>query len=288
MENIFKIKIRSNPDPREQYPSERKYSATTVLGLSVIYLCLSILALILAILTFTGSDHLNADFLQNEDVKNEIIFVKDKQEWTPSSSNYTEETSSNQTTTQEHDHICFYLSLSATLVTLAGLITSITGFLAWKRWYIDANIKCFFIMTCFASIMSIISLIFLALAFNILYDHYPKEPRALLKLGIHITIATLIALIWSILSAQIAYQGMKNTYPDDVFTSQRRGRVQSNTKHSGSKLPVMPPDILNHFPEGKKFTKYFPKKDPGNLPKAESNVEYQERVRKFLTAEVEA
>jgi hypothetical protein len=68
-----------------------------------------------------------------------------------------------------------------------------------------------------------------------------------------------------------------------------KGRVEVSTVRKGNKIAqVVPPDILNHFPKTGKLAKFFPKKENnGDLPKAESNKEYEERVKKFLSGEAD-
>lgn len=324
MENIYKIKIKSNPPCLGLYPSERRYSASTVQGLGVVHLLLAATALLWACLSLTTNKHHhiyaaenttdtsnveesvslavetfqttpvpeepskdlptefvteNQDFMVHEDDKNSTI---------PSRARRSTEDSYNQYAT---------LSIGPCVMTLGSLCAGLAALLAWKRWYIDNNIKWFFIMSCVSAVTSTVCLLLTALTvtsvgeFDSLQFSYEfeenraKKPSFSLVLAVNILIASVSEVIWSVLSAKIAYRGMINDYPEDIVISRSRGRIEVNTVHKGNKKArIIPPDILNHFPASKKLAKYFPKKETGNLPKEESNMEYQERVHKFLSS----
>ena len=50
MEEIYVVKVRTDPDPARLYPSERRYSALTVGGLGAVHLLLAATSLLLGCL----------------------------------------------------------------------------------------------------------------------------------------------------------------------------------------------------------------------------------------------
>lgn len=324
MENIYKIKIKTNPPCFGVYPSERRYSAQTVQGLGVVHLLLAATALLWACLSITTNKHHQVYVTQNttdtNNVEESISLAVVGFQTTPSLEESSKEILSDNTTenqdytNQESDkNRTIYsrrkrstvenyngystLSIGPCVMTLGSLCAGLAAMLAWKRWYIDNNIKWFFIMSCISAITSSVCLLLTALTvtsvgeFSSLQFSYDfeeigaKKPSFSLVLAVNILIASFAEVIWSILSAKIAYRGMINDYPEEIVISRSRGRIEVNTVQKGNKKArIIPPDILNHFPASKKLAKYFPKKETGNLPKEESNMEYQERVHKFLSS----
>ncbi|XP_018327724.1 uncharacterized protein LOC108738690 [Agrilus planipennis] len=287
MENVYKIKVRTNPDPNWLYPSERRYSASTVLGLGVVHLALALTALLLACLTLAASQRLS---IEDQEVTNSGI----------EESKMTEPNNQNASL-EENAHLhcdsVLNLTLAPCIMCLGALAAGLTALLAWKRWYIDQNIKWFFIMSIFSSLTASVCLIAIAItmamaseALHIMDTFSTKNhhaPSLKLVVAVNVFIASVLEFTWSILSSKIAYKGMINDYPDDIVISKQGGRKQISTVRKGNcKGKLMPPDILNHFPFGGVFSKYFPnKKENEYLPKEESHSEYQERVHKFLASQ---
>lgn len=324
MENIYKIKIKSTPDPMGLYPSERRYSASIVLGLSVVHMCLALTAILMACLTLTTSQENNFKETENvvtvtnfteittdSDKFDDVIYkddptpdisqeIRDLQKENSTSSVVLTESfvkTRKEVIKQSIEQAGISkLSLPCCILVLGGLAAGLTGLLAWKRWYIDHNIKWFFFTSSFAIFTSVVSLVITSVRMLTVYRAIAfsstitgeNSPNLRYVLTLNIFICCVLEFIWSILSSKVAYRGMRNTYPDDIILSKSRGKIEVNTVHKGNKkTKAKPPDILNHFQAPGKFAKYFPKKENGNLPKAESNLEYQERVRKFLAAEIE-
>lgn len=331
MENIYKIKVRTNPDPRWLYPSERRYSASIVLGLGVVHLALASTAFLMACLTLTANETINNELPSynnnntNASVKPEdmsgIMISPHEGDLTGNTSdaeggslerfnieNTTslnldnkEDQNENYTSVGNENSFSFStsLTLAPCLMCLGSLAAGLTGLLAWKRWYIDHNIKWFLCMSLLSTVTSTICLIvsgILVIITNeniyntfINNDSYNAKPHSKYVITINILIASILEWLWSILSTKIAFVGMRNEYPDDIVISKSRGKIEVNTVHKGNKKgKVAPPDILNHFPVSGKIAKYFPKKGSSNLPKDESNSEYQERVNKFLSSNIDA
>lgn len=349
MENIYKIKIKTNPDPRGLYPSERRYSASIVLGLGVVHICLALTAMLMASLTLkTVNQHesttkreslltiSNFSSITSNDSQNvrtmdsTIIFTEeeiskggtntpDSSEEMPNKETINkeifdeEETLQKQNSTETDTVIktrediiqktlsegeVSNLSLAPCILTIGGLAAGLTGLLAWKRWYIDHNIKWFFVMSSLSTITSVVALIMSSITMLSVYKSLAiistfkidKTPNLRFVLTLNVFITCILEFIWSIMSTKVAYKGMRNAYPDDIILSRSRGKIEVNTVHKGNKKAKgTPPDILNHFKAPGKFAKYLPKKkEVGGLPKAESNLEYQERVRKFLSSDVDS
>ncbi|XP_050462849.1 uncharacterized protein LOC126857453 [Cataglyphis hispanica] len=97
-ENVYVIKIKTKPPLSSLYPSERRYSASTVGGMSLIHLILGAISLFLSTIAVSVPGH---------------------------------------------------------ILSLACLVPSVTGCLAWRRWYIDRNISIFFYGSLFSSAVGI-------------------------------------------------------------------------------------------------------------------------------------
>lgn len=97
-ENVYVIKIKTKPPLSSLYPSERRYSASTVGGMSLIHFILGAISLFLSTVSMSVPGH---------------------------------------------------------ILSLACLVPSVTGCLAWRRWYIDRNITIFFYGSLFSSAVGI-------------------------------------------------------------------------------------------------------------------------------------
>lgn len=305
MENIYKIKIRTNPDTSSSYPSERRYSASTVLGLGVVHLFLATTAVLLATLSLLPP-------MKNHDISTENRTTlteptnmtngpisqqnRDLEMLTSVESSSTE--LNNSALDKDSYNFSVSITIAPCLMSLGALCAGLSALLAWKRWYIDNNITWCLFMSLFSTLTSLISVI-LALTTVISihemhqklkmdpYDFTSKTPNLRFVLTVNVLIASILELIWSLLSTRFAYVGMSNKYPEDIVISRHRGKMMVSTVQKGSKkLRITPPDILNHFPDAKKLAKYFPsvRDNNGSLPKCESSAEYQERVRRFLSS----
>lgn len=107
-ENVYVIKVKTKPPLSSLYPSERRYSASTVGGLSLVHFGLGALSLLLGTLA---------------------------------------------------------LSLQGPILSIACLVPSVTGLLAWRRWYIDRNISIFFYGSLFSLVAAV--LCFVVTIFNV-------------------------------------------------------------------------------------------------------------------------
>lgn len=313
MENIYKIKIRTNPDTSSSYPSERRYSASTVLGLGVVHLFLATTALLLAILSLLSPmkttdlsvdnqttiikeiNITNLQQQQNADLESlsQVMLIEN--------SSTVHEELNNTVPDKDSYNFSVSVTIAPCLMSLGALCAGLSALLAWKRWYIDNNITWCFFMSLLSTITSVISVILtLTTIVTIhglhqqltrdsyqMYDFSSKSPNIRFVLTVNVLIASILELIWSLLSTRFAYVGLNNKYPEDIVISRHRGKMMVSTVQKGSKkLRITPPDILNHFPDAKKLAKYFPsiRDNNGSLPNCESNAEYQERVRKFLSS----
>lgn len=305
MERIFKIKTKSNVDPRDQYPSERRYSASIVIGLSVVFLQLFLYSVLMGTLIVhkltmqeQESEAVgNTDIPLNSSVQ-ETSMDNSTEEIVPITENHRLYERVEKDMDIHNDH--YYINIPALVcsgcfVMALGFICSFTtGILAWKRWYIDHNITFFFLASSFSTLTSAICLLLsglVTLNMNFNFNEYESNPTSPItfSLAMNIIILSSIGLIWSFLSTKVSYRGMKNGYPDELTVSKGGRTVQVSTVRKGSKnCSTFPPDIISHFPAGEKLAKYVPKQDNSNLPKAESNYEYQQRVDKFLSGSSES
>ncbi|XP_069685939.1 uncharacterized protein [Periplaneta americana] len=118
MEEIYVVKVRTEPDPARLYPSERRYSALTVGGLGAVHLLLGATSLLLGGLGLA---------LQSDTC------------WTGRYGGG------------------LWLGIAAAAAGAAGI-------LAWRRWYVDNNIRWFFICSTVAATTSLLCLVITAAA----------------------------------------------------------------------------------------------------------------------------
>ncbi|XP_056638671.1 uncharacterized protein LOC130446432 isoform X2 [Diorhabda sublineata] len=284
MERIFKIKTKTNRVLQSQYPSERRYSASIVIGLSVVFLQLcfySILMGVLIVQKLTVQSSTNNSFNQNE---TEIsIFSSTNNSDIENFDSVTNKTYKNEIDSYRKMDSNTILQNSQTYVDLPTLMCSGCFLMA------AGFALCFITASTFSTITALIGLLFSLLTclnLNFNYDTYIYEAATIspitFSLTMNIIILSLIGLMWSILSAKVAYVGMRSSYPDDMIISKGR-HVEVSTVKKGNGKCTFPSDILDHFPSGEKLARYLPKKDSGDLPKAESSLEYRQRVDRFLS-----
>lgn len=274
METIYQIKIRSNKNSLASYPSERRYSASIVLGLSAIYLILALFAFLCAILTFieisrsnilidTGNNtkECTTETIQGSDCI--LIRMREKVR----NENYVKKLP-----------FVFNIIVAGSLLFFGSLAASIGGFMASKKWYIDTNIKWFFMTACGSVLFKFVSI--LLLIWTIIIFQPVKKNVAFLNfyhIAAQILIASIFGLVWSLISLNISYKGMNNSYNEENYLSNDLPKADSDIIK-----PKMtaPPDLINHFPTGRKLIEYWSKiKD--NSPSKESIAE-NDRANSYL------
>lgn len=277
MENVYKVKIRSNPNPQDVYPSERRYSSSIVLGLSVMYLALAVTSSLMGTLVIRRMtcNHTVAENLTE--------YLPDQR--------LVDRIEEDLALFNHHDHhtmnIPTMVSVGVFIMSLGHFLSGFSGLLAWKQWYIDHNITWFFLSSCFSTVTSSISLLLISLA---LMEKEVIVDQSTISLGLvaNIFITSLLGVVWSVVAANVAFKGMKRNYPDDLVLSKGcGGKIEVSTVLKGNKLgKLVPPDIWNNFPKSEKLTKFFPNKEIVGLPKMESSKEYEERVKQFLAGNI--
>lgn len=287
MERIFKIKTKSPPDLTNQYPSERRYSSSIVLGLSVVLLQLSVCSVLmggLIVHKMSLFDH-TREKTDNETEQS----LKRLSEKLGRDLDYNDQT-----------YLHYYINIPALitagcfLMSFGDILAFITGIFAWNRWYIDNNITFFFLTCSFSTLTASISLLISVLtSVNIRFDQLDEYEAGnqdffplSLPLAVNIIVLSFFNLLWCFVATKIAYKGMKNSYPDDVMV--KRGRIEVSTIKKGNQNSMnnIPIEVINNFTLGK-MAKYLPKKENNDLPKPESNAEYEQRVNKFLSAQAD-
>ncbi|CAH1956220.1 unnamed protein product [Acanthoscelides obtectus] len=295
MERIFKIKTKSDKDPRDQYPSERRYSASIVIGLGVVYLQLFFYSILMGTLivhrmTVSTTEELmlvnETDTALEESFNLEGIKRLNERLAKDIEANEVQET-------PYYINVPALVSGGCFVMAVGYLLSFCTAVLAWKQWYVDQNITFFFLASSFSTITSSLSLlvsILTCINMNVdiekLQNITTESIPLTLSLAINIVILSAVGVIWSCLATKVAYRGMRSSYPDDMFVK-GRGTVEISTTRKGSKnANIFPPDIISHFPVTDKLAKYLPRKEDNDLPKAESNLEYRQRVDQFLNGSV--
>nr|XP_021197944.2 uncharacterized protein LOC110381854 [Helicoverpa armigera] len=191
MEDVYTIKVKTKPDRRNLYPSERRYSASTVSGLAWVHIALAATSFLLACLalvspnTDTQVQNNNTlrndvtrnpvyDLLQNEtviDLNNEDGTQKNslnESNFVTSGSNETGKSlNSNETTDLDgnKNDSNYILVLAPALITIFGLAAGVASILASVRWYIDHNITWLFVMSCLSTLISLASFVMIAVWF---------------------------------------------------------------------------------------------------------------------------
>ncbi|KAG6451590.1 hypothetical protein O3G_MSEX007213 [Manduca sexta] len=319
MEDVFTIKVKTKPDKRNVYPSERRYSASTVSGLAWVHIALAATSFLLACLAIVSP---------NEPKNNDR-----------NTTEYFETETENSTAVYNNDYV---LILAPSLITAFGLAAGVASIMASVKWYIDHNITWLFVISTFSTIISFASFMMIAIWFvttseGDISDFYkdkvpfkdymvvkhtdvlerndshmiislnttkeePQDSHLFTKhvLSINIMIAAFLELLWSILSVKISYKGMKNDYRED--NNDRRGNCVSvvtkikgnNTKKlpRNSKLLPPKPDLIEHYPSKKIKRIFLAQGDSGfylkgQTNKAKQNTEtssefYKERMMNFL------
>lgn len=274
MERVFTIRTRSNRNPRSQYPSERRYSASIVTGLSMVYFQLCLYSIVMGSLIIHKINNTNNE--TNIELARKIENILDSE-------------------AQFYSNIPGLTCVGCFLMCIGFFSAFISGIFAWKKWYIDHNITFFFLANTLSMITSSLSLtISLVTLLNFELDDLNTAFKVqiypiTLGLALNIFILSFIGVVWSILASKVAYRGMRTRYPDDINYAVGGRRIEVNVIKKGNlKINIYPPDIISHFPANDKLAKYLPKKDTSNtsnLPKLESNTEYQQRVNNFLAGE---
>ncbi|CAH2229510.1 jg17626 [Pararge aegeria aegeria] len=317
MEDVYTIKVKTKPDTRNLYPSERRYSASTVSGLAWVHIALASTSFLLACLALVNP---NAE---------ESVLLEKNETSTDNSTEVLQETTNNT----------YILILAPSLITFFALAAGIASIFASIRWYIDRNITWLFVMSTLSTLISFVSftmvIVWLISTEDDISDFYkdkiPFKDIIIIKhsdiiernnshfviprnstevkedvsklftkrvLSINILIAAFLELLWSILSVKISYKGMRSNYKDD---NERRGNCISvvttikgnNTKKRPINGKFNPkPDLIDHYPSRKIKKIFLAQNDNGfylknqnnkNKPNTETSSEfYKERMLNFL------
>lgn len=311
MEDVYTIKVKTKPDTRNLYPSERRYSASTVSGLAWVHIALASTSFLLACLAVVNPNV--------EQTKNDTR-------------------TDNSTNVDEKTNKMYILVLAPTMLTFFALAAGIASIFASVKWYIDRNITWLFIMSVLSTVFSLISFIMIIVWLltseddlsEFYKDKIPFKEIFIIKhsdiidrneshfviprnttevkevdskvftkkvLSINILIAAFIELLWSILSVKIAYKGMKSNYKEG---DDRRGNCISvvttikgnNTKKLPRNGKIRKPDLIDHYPSRKIKKIFLAQNDNGFYlknqnnklkPNTETSSEfYKERMMNFL------
>ncbi|CAG9134170.1 unnamed protein product [Plutella xylostella] len=162
MEDVYSIKVKTKPDMRNVYPSERRYSASTVSGLAWVHIALAATSFLLACLALVNPNNQEIKLtLEDSKPLDTNQFLNATEETTTeyiSEDNATEKVidSINKET---YGHI---LVIAPSLLTVFALAAGLAAIMASVRWYIDRNITWLFIMSVLSTVFSLISFIMIA------------------------------------------------------------------------------------------------------------------------------
>ncbi|KAM3956224.1 uncharacterized protein ACR2FA_009821 [Aphomia sociella] len=311
MEDVYTIKVKSKPDTRNLYPSERRYSASTVSGLAWVHIALAATSFLLACLAIINPNtelklsNNDTDVNTTEPVLNITEFDKNL---------------TNSTVDEYNNDINYIIVLAPTLITVFALSAGIASVMASLRWYIDHNITWLFVMSIISTAASFSSFIMIVVWFittsegdisEFYKEKIPFKDYVIVKhtdvidkndshmivslnsnteetnphlftkrvLCINILIAAFLELLWSLLSVKISYKGMKNNYKDD--SNERRGNcISVVTTIKGNDPKNMPrngklvppkPDLIDHYPSKKIKRIFLAQSDNGFYLKNHNN-----------------
>ncbi|KAJ8980140.1 hypothetical protein NQ317_014634 [Molorchus minor] len=216
MERVFKIKTKTNTNPRFQYPSERRYSASVVLGFSIVFLQIFVYSVILGTLIIhkmviheqalctneTSMEDANTTSFQrlNERVEKDL----------------------------ENSGIDYYSYINLPAMVCAGsyfmalgcLLSFVTGLFSLEAMLLDS---------CICFVCTYVSID------DLQYFLWPRRRNE--RLG----------TMWSVLSTYIGYWGMKNCYPDDMVLSKAGRNIEVSTVRKG-RCPIYAQKILVRVP----------------------------------------
>lgn len=193
MEDVYTIKVKTKPDTRNLYPSERRYSASTVSGLAWVHIALAATSFLLACLALVnpnsdlhpvnnsttngGNWSENSPIFKVQDEKTNI-YLNDLENENRTQVNSNNETNPNlrgngnplnlnETTVfnGNKNDSKYILVLAPALITIFGLAAGIASILASVRWYIDHNITWLFVISCLSTLVSLSSFIMIAVWF---------------------------------------------------------------------------------------------------------------------------
>lgn len=258
MEDVYTIKVKTKPDTRNLYPSERRYSASTVSGLAWVHIALAATSFLLACLALINPTS-DIKRLNLNDTEQKAVNRIDLLNLTE-----TEDSLTNSTQNDVKSDSNYVLVLAPTILTVFALAAGIASIMASVRWYIDRNITWLFITSVLSTLIAIVSFTMVGawLAateddISVFYkDKVPFKDFIVIKhsdvldrneshmiiprnpipeageshlftkrvLSINILIACFLELLWSMLSVKISYKGMRNNYKDD---NERRGNTIS-------------------------------------------------------------
>ncbi|XP_077293367.1 uncharacterized protein LOC143916232 [Arctopsyche grandis] len=179
MEHIYTIKVKRKFDPRDQYPSERRYSASTVFGFAWVHLALGFTAFLLACLALYNPSTVKTlvvDIPQiHRNAQNEPQIVHEK--ITLQLSNDTLEIATVENTIVDNDvdlssdkstSVDFTndyipsLVIAPALLALGGFVAGFAAIVASRRWYIDHSITWFFLSSVLSTVLSLTSVCIIA------------------------------------------------------------------------------------------------------------------------------
>ncbi|KAJ8706972.1 hypothetical protein PYW08_011106 [Mythimna loreyi] len=184
MEDVYTIKVKTKPDTRNLYPSERRYSASTVSGLAWVHIALAATSFLLACLalvnpnselnptnnsTLPNGGNITENSLTNVYLNDfENVTLKNSNDKSnsnlsangnPLNSNATTEFNGNKNDSN------YMLVLAPALITIFGLAAGVASILASVRWYIDHNITWLFVISCLSTLVSLAAFIMIAVWF---------------------------------------------------------------------------------------------------------------------------
>lgn len=141
MEELYSVKVKTKPDTRNLYPSERRYSASTVSGLAWVHIALAGTSFLLACLALVNPNvrgdalttHLNLTertTLETNAILNESS-VETTTEWWDDTS-----TAGNETdfAAPKEDGYSTILVLAPSLLTVFALAAGAASIMASVRW----------------------------------------------------------------------------------------------------------------------------------------------------------
>lgn len=262
MKDVYVIKVKTRPPLSSLYPSERRYSASTVGGLSLVHLGLSILAFLLGTL---------ARSLQGPVLSLSCLFpfVSGLLAW-------------RRWYIDRNISIFFYGSLfSLVFSILCGVATVFDIASMSEGWKLENLFSypeekrivrimpehmCNETSTCETETLRY-------------FSFWRSETRANILLDVNVLVTCVLEMLWSVLSLRISFKGMRNRVADNYDSS---APIPERTKSCGQSIQIGEDQYDECLRDiGFRRTSVTDNSGP-RLPLPESKKEFRERVERFL------
>ncbi|GBP40236.1 hypothetical protein EVAR_37637_1 [Eumeta japonica] len=158
MEDVYSIKVKTKPDTRNLYPSERRYSASTVSGLAWVHIALAATSFLLACLALVNPGHA-VHHLKLDETRQKLVDPRTYLEESLETTTEYDAVENIEEYVDKTEGYSWIIVLAPTMVTVFALSAGIASIMASIRWYVDRNITWLFVMSILSTIFSLTAFI---------------------------------------------------------------------------------------------------------------------------------